>query len=183
MIAARRSVVSSVARRLRMSTRPVVAVPGGERTSTNDIRHVLCGVDFSDASFAAAHFAIALSRALSTPVTLVHAVAPVTVHATWDALVLASTDERLKAASSRLHEFGEMLGTPAPEVVAQVGDVADVLADEAAARGPAFIVLGLGGRDGHRPGTHAYRVLLHTKVPVAAVPIAPATAASATSHQ
>jgi nucleotide-binding universal stress UspA family protein len=159
---------STTLRVLRATTRPVLAVPPRARDGAR-VSRVLCGVDFSDASMAAARCGVELGQALGARVTLVHAVAPITMHATWDALVMASTEERLNAAESRLVEIGRSIGST--ETVARVGDVADILVEEAADGGPALIVLGLGGRDGHRPGTHAYRVLTETSAPVLAVPV------------
>jgi hypothetical protein len=55
-------------------------------------------------------------------------------------------------------------------VQVRVGEVAEVVGAAATDHASTLIVLGLDGRDGHRPGTHAYRILTLAKTPVLAIP-------------
>jgi nucleotide-binding universal stress UspA family protein len=164
---------STTLRVFRSSDHPVLAVPPADETTAMTharFNGVICGVDFSDASLTAAAAAMDLGRRLGAEVTLVHAVPSIAVPATWDALAITAPGDRAADAEARLQKIATGFGAKAPSTIARVGDVAAVLTEEAAARAPALIVLGLGGRDGHRPGTHAYRLLTESPAPVLAVP-------------
>ena len=155
---------------LRSTDRAVLAVPHAADAHAARFDHIVCGIDFSEPSLNAARAAVELGRCLSAPVHLVHAVARIAVPQTWDALAVSAVDQRVAEATSRLKEVATTLGGATPSVSVQVGDVADVIAEATSEHPSTLIVLGLDGRDGHRPGTHAYRILIEAKAPVMAVP-------------
>jgi nucleotide-binding universal stress UspA family protein len=166
---------STTLRLMRTATRPVLAVPRREREADAAPpepapERIVCGVDFSAASVAAARAAHALAAALSLPLTLAHAVTIVTVPTVWDVVLAPPEDEQLAAAQAQLDAIARDLGDPVPATVAKIGHAEDVLCAEAEAR-PAIVALGLGDLAGHRPGSTALRVMAETKVPVLAVPL------------
>jgi len=164
---------STTLRLMRAATRPVFAVPRrrpehGETEPAPDLQRLVCGVDFSAASVAAARAAHTLGAALSLPLTLVHAVTILTVPTVWDVVLAPPEDQQLEAARAQLDAIARDLGDPVPATVARIGHPEDVLGAEAVDE--ALIALGLGDLGGHRPGTTAMRVMAETKVPVLAVP-------------
>jgi nucleotide-binding universal stress UspA family protein len=164
---------STTLRVMRAATRPVLAVPRrgpapGETEWRPDLQRLVCGVDFSAASVAAARAAHTLGAALSVPLTLVHAVTILTVPTVWDVVLAPPEDEQLEAARAQLDAIARDLGDPVPATLARLGHPEDVLAADAG--NGTLIALGLGDLGGHRPGTTAMHVMAETKVPVLAVP-------------
>jgi nucleotide-binding universal stress UspA family protein len=162
---------------LRVSDVPVLAVPPAPgaaaetpMSSVSLFDQILCGVDFGDASVAAARLAVALGQALEIPVTLVHAAGRVAVPQVWSMFAESASDEQVRAADARLRELAAALGENAPAFRVVPGGALDVFQQEIAGTRP-LIVLGLGGADGHRPGSTAVRVLAETPAPVLAVPV------------
>lgn len=162
---------STALKLLRHTDRAVLTVPHGADLHHTRFDHIVCGVDFSDQSLHAARTATELGDQLSAPVTLVHAVAQIAVPQTWDSLAISAADQRVSEATSRLAELASSMDAAAPSVSVRIGDVAEVVSEAAAVHPATLIVLGLDGRDGHRPGTHAYRILTESKTPVLAVPL------------
>ena len=155
---------------LRSTDRAVLAVPHADDAHAARFDHIVCGVDFSEPSLNAARAAAQLGRRLSAPVHLVHAVERIAVPQTWDALAVSAADQRVAETTSRLKELAATLDVATPSVSVRIGDVAEVISEAASEHRSTLIVLGLDGRDGHRPGTHAYRILTEAKTPVMAVP-------------
>jgi nucleotide-binding universal stress UspA family protein len=175
---ARRFVFGSTTLRVMRGThRPVLAVPPprrveGRQSAVDDgtIQRMVCGIDFSEPSRAAAAEAVALARHLKVPVTLVHAVPRLTLPSIWDVMMAPTDDEREAQAQTNLTQLAASLGTPAPALVAAVAEPHELMAQEAAAGPGTLIVLGLGDLSGHRPGSTAMRIMGETHLPVLAVP-------------
>jgi nucleotide-binding universal stress UspA family protein len=175
---AERLLFGSVTHRLmRAAKHSVLSVPHartGEGEAVPEeapgVERIVCGVDFSAASVAAARAAHALGLALSVPVELVHALEIVTIPTVWDMVLAPSAEEQIASALAQLEAVARDLGTPAPRSAARISRPEDVLAKDAA-HGRSLIVLGLGDAGGHRPGTTAMRIVSRTKVPVLTVPL------------
>jgi nucleotide-binding universal stress UspA family protein len=165
---------STTLRVMRGTDRAVLAIPpareGAAKAVPGAITRILCGVDFSEPSNAAAATAVALGRQLDVPVTLVHAVARLTLPSVWDVMLAPTDDEREALAKTTLTKLAATLGAPAPAVLAATGEADEVFAAEAAAGDGTLVVLGLGDLSGHRPGSTAMRIMAETRVPVLAVP-------------
>jgi nucleotide-binding universal stress UspA family protein len=172
---------STTLRLMRAGTTPVLAVPvpaeGADRPFAR-ITKIVCGLDFGDASLAAARASHALGQTLSAPVVLVHAITPVTLPTAWDAMLRPPEEQLVEDARERMKAIADRLGTPAPAQVIRLGRAEDVIGAETAEPG-ALIVLGLGDATGHRPGTTAMRVVAATHAPVLTVPAATTPAADA----
>jgi nucleotide-binding universal stress UspA family protein len=170
--AARFFLGSTTTRLLRATDRPVLAVPGID----DDIQppewapftRIVCGVDFSEGSIAAAESAAALAQGLGAELLLVHAVPPPAIPVIWEQLVVQADDERVAHAEGRLREVAGRTGQDA-RVLARVGTPEGVLTDAAGTSG-VIIVVGLRGAGYHRPGSTAMRILASANVPVLAVP-------------
>lgn len=169
---AQRLVFGSTTRRvMRHTDRPVLAVPpaknGGAEAALP--ARILCGVDFSEASRSAARAAVALGQRLDVPVTLVHAIARLTMPSMWDVMVAPTDEERETQARANLDTLAAASGPPRPAVLAGVAEAYEIFAHETRA-GASLIVLGLGDLAGHRPGTTALRIMAETHAPVLAIP-------------
>ena len=166
---------STTWRLLRTSDVPVLAVPpasggaGANAAATAAFDQILCGVDFSAASIAAAHAAVALGQALTLPVTLIHAAGRVAVPQVWSMFAESASDEQVRAADARLRELAVSMGEVAPAFRVVPGAAADVFKEEIGDQ-RVLLVLGLGGADGHRPGSTAIKILAETPAPVLTVP-------------
>jgi nucleotide-binding universal stress UspA family protein len=165
---------STTQRLMRTTTLPVLAVPEGMTFDSDTAAagalwfdRIVCGVDFSGPSEAAARAAVALGRKVSVPTTLVHAAGRAAVPQAWNLFAASASDRQTEAADVRLRELAAGLGEvqPAFEVVA--GDPAQAIEDRSQS---ALIVLGLAGASNQRPGTTALRILSLTKRAVLAVP-------------
>ncbi len=166
---------STTLRVMRAAERPVLAVPpladgADDATAGRDFTQILCGVDFGEASIAAAGAAVALGRALDVPVQLLNAVVGLTIPSMWDVMLGPSDEARAASAREGLRALAATLGTPAPAVAAAIGDADEVFGREVVRGGSALVVLGLGDAAGHRPGSTALRVMAETHVPVLVVP-------------
>jgi len=158
---------------LRRTRWPVLAVPppgDSAPPGADRIERILCGIDFSEPSRAAARAGVVFGRVLGAPVTLVHAVGRVTLPSMWDVMVSPTDAERGSQARRTLLALAARLGTPVPAVLVGLGEADEVLGREAASGGEPLIVLGLGGLAGHRPGATAMRIMAETRVPVLIVP-------------
>lgn len=162
---------STTTRLLRATDRPVLAVPGLDDAAPprewTPFTQIVCGVDFSEGSIAAAEAASDIARALGAQCLFLHAVVPAAIPVIWEQLVVQADDERVAHAEGRLRELIKV-GTDA-RVLARVGAPVDVI-DEAAGDSGVIIVVGLRGAGYHRPGSTALRILSSAKVPVLAVP-------------
>lgn len=163
---------STTARLLATTSCPVLAVPDGVSAAPREepvVDRIVCGVDFSKASRAAARTATALALRWSCPVALLHAVDPPDALARWEPAIRDVIASEVARARAKLEELGATLpGEPSVEVVE--GNAAGALVDQAALSGRTLLVLGLGGGLTHRPGTTALRVLVEADVPVLCVP-------------
>jgi nucleotide-binding universal stress UspA family protein len=168
---ARRLVFGSTTLRVMRGTdRPVLAVPPlhAGAAEAGAISRILCGVDFSDPSRAAAREAVELGRHFDVPVTLLHAVGRLTMPSAWDVLLAPTDAEREAQAKTNIHDLAASFGPPEPRTIAEIGEPAELMAREA---GPGtLIVLGLGDLSGHRPGSTAMRIMAETRLPVLGVP-------------
>jgi nucleotide-binding universal stress UspA family protein len=166
---------STTWRLLRSSDVAVLAVPpapggaGANASATAAFDQILCGIDFSDASMAAAHASVALGRALTLPVTLIHAAGRVAVPQVWSMFADSASDEQVRAADVRLRDLAASMGENAPAFRVVPGAASDVFKAEIGDQ-RVLLVLGLGGADGHRPGSTAIRILAETPAPVLTVP-------------
>jgi nucleotide-binding universal stress UspA family protein len=175
---ARRLVLGSTTLRvMRGANRPVLAVPpaaaagdapAAGSSDTESISRIVCGVDFSDPSRAAAAEAVALGRRLDVPVTLLHAVGRLTMPSIWDVMLVPTDAEREAQAAGNLQQLASSLGAPAPRRVTAIAEADELVAREAGAG--TLVVLGLGDLSGHRPGSTAMRIMAETRLPVLAVP-------------
>ena len=165
---------STTLRLMRKTTRPVLAVPipatdprSAETPGPPEIERIICGVDFSASSKAAARLAHTLGKMLSVPVEIVHAVQMAARPAVWDAIPTPQQEGLLAAAAAELEAIVATL--PMVTSAARIGRPEEVLAAAAAAHA-SLIVLGLGDANGHRPGSTAMRVIAESRVPVLTVP-------------
>jgi nucleotide-binding universal stress UspA family protein len=173
--AARVVLGSTTQRLLRTTDRPVLVTDTDDREAAPDealrdaVSRIVCGVDFSDGSLAAAETAARLAKDLGAGITLVHAVTRGAAPVGWDALVGAVEAERVAEATSRLRDVAGTLTVPGT-VCVRAGSPADVLAEEVGADLHAIVAVGLRGYSRHRPGSTALSVVTTTRVPVLAVP-------------
>ena len=183
---ARRVVFGSTTLRvMRGADRPVLAVPppfdfaqgapsnAGKAAhdgaaQVGDISQILCGVDFSDPSRAAAREAAELGRHLKVPVTLLHAVGRLTMPSAWDVMLAPTDTEREAQAAANIRTLAASLGPPEPRTVAAIAEPAELMAQEATPG--TLVVLGLGDFSGQRPGSTAMRIMAGTHLPVLGVP-------------
>jgi nucleotide-binding universal stress UspA family protein len=171
--AARLFLGSTTMRLLRATTRPILVTdwsdPPAPGVGDGTISRIVCGVDFSEGSAAAAGAAARLAGDLNVGLTLVNAVSQASVPVGWDALSERLERDRLAEAESKL---AAMAGSwpSRPAIRARAGSPARALADETAASAGALIVVGLRGNSVHRPGSTALGVLAATQAPVLAVP-------------
>lgn len=142
-----------------------------------EFKHILCPVDFSDASKPSLAAAAALARWYGARLTLIHVVP------TFDAMpVYGNSGEafQLVQPMSREEVVSEIrrqmdVGAVAPDaaVVARAGDTSAVIVHEAATSGADLIVMGTHGRRGFRRlllGSVTESVLHHAQCPVLTVP-------------
>jgi len=162
---------STTLRLLRETTTPILAIPP-KSADAPALSGFVVGTDFSEASDAAVHAAVALGAQLQVPVTCLHAVRTVAAHTRWNEIIHETVDRAIHAARQRLANTAAAIaaaGTLTTDV--RTGDAADTLID--AAEGTDLVlVVGLGGaHNGQHPGTTAYRVLSGADAPVLAVPL------------
>lgn len=173
--AARLVLGSTTLRLLRTTTTPVLVTDWDatfdmpEAAARGAVSRIVCGVDFSDGSRAAADAAARLASDLAAGLTLVHAVAHARIPLGWDGLVHEVEADWIAEATTRLEDMARTL-PKATTIRVAVGSPADVLAGEVAADPQAIVAVGLRGMAHHRPGSTALHVVAMTKVPVLAVP-------------
>ena len=163
---------STTLRLMRATAVPILAVApvtADEAHAVPAIGKILCGVDFSEASAAAAQAAQALGRAIGVPVTLLHALPLVAVPTAWDVMLQRPVEDLLGDARAKLTELARSLGDPAPGIEVKTGRPEDVVAALASGH-DALVVLGLGDAAGHRPGSTAIRIIANARLAVLAVP-------------
>lgn len=167
---------STTMRLLRLTERPVLAVPtpdedAGAVGPWPPIARLVCGVDFSEGSIAAARASAALALELGVRLTLVHAALPAAVPVVWESLIRNVDRERVDEATAQLRDLARTLdGAANVDVTARVGPVVDVLADVTGHEPSSILAVGLRGASRHRPGSTALRLLSTAAVPVLAVP-------------
>jgi hypothetical protein len=125
-------------------------------------------VDFSEASHAAAVEAVALARHLHVPVTLVHAVVRLPLPSIWDVRLVPTDAERESQAAAAIRTLAASFGSPEPGTVAAIAEPAELMARESTP--DALVALGLGDREGHRPGSTALRIMAGSHLPVLGIP-------------
>lgn len=172
--AARAVLGSTTLRLMRATTLPVLAVPGDAADGSDDrawppISRMVCGVDFSDGSMAAAREAAALGDGLGVPVRLVHAVPSMNLPFVWEDFARDAEEARIAEATDRLREVARNC-CPGADVLAAVGTPPEVLAAESGDDLSIIVAVGLHGASRHRPGSTALRVLSAARAPVLAVP-------------
>jgi nucleotide-binding universal stress UspA family protein len=170
---ARRFVFGSTTLRVMRGTNlPVLAVPPPthDGDSPGRIDQIVCGVDFSGPSKAAAEEAVALGRHLNVRVSLVHAVGRLAMPSIWEAMMAPTDEERAAEDESRLKALAGSLGPPAPSPVVAIGEPHEIVG-KVTAGAATLIVLGLGDLSGHRPGSTAMRIMASTHLPVLGVPV------------
>lgn len=143
----------------------------------NPISSIVCGVDHSPGSRAAARFAAALTDRLGARLVLVHAVAPpipqselgmAARRTDWEVI-----DELRRAGSELLEEVAQELAIR--EVVAELkfGDAGMVIADSAEQAGAELLVVGSRGRGSVSSlvlGSVSLRLAVHAPCPTVIVP-------------
>jgi nucleotide-binding universal stress UspA family protein len=155
----------------RVKTHAVVLGKSGPRL---ELKSILVGTDFSEASAAAVRWAVDVAEQLHVPVVLSHVVTPIVVPSRWQSDVADIEEERYRCARTRLTALSATVkkGGPCDSVVA-IGRPAESLAATAEERDAGLIVVGLMGEEGGRtvrPGSIAYRLLCLAHVPVLVVP-------------
>jgi nucleotide-binding universal stress UspA family protein len=130
---------------------PVVAVPPSMGEPAPPGAPVVCGVDGSNQSLAAARFAVRLARSLEAPLQLVHVAdhpklsGVPSFHGDYGARLGAG-----RAAALRILLRAAGLPEPALNLRVELGDPAERLADHAAREGAQLIVSGSTGRSAER---------------------------------
>lgn len=142
-----------------------------------EFKHILCPVDFSDASVPSLATAAAFARWYGARLTLIHVVP------TFDAmpvygnsgeafqLVQPMSQEEVVSEIQRRLEVRAV--APDAKILARAGDTSTVIVDEAAAGGADLIVMGTHGRRGFRRlllGSVTEAVLHAAQCPVLTVP-------------
>ncbi len=169
---ARRVIFGSTTMRvMRGADRPVLAIPPAHEGSAEAgaISKIVCGVDFGEASRAAAREAVDLGEFLSVPVLLLHAVGRLTMPSAWDVMLAPTDAEREAQAMTNIRSLAATLGPPGPKTVAAIAEPGELMAQHASAG--TLVVLGLGDLSGHRPGSTAMRIMADTHLPVLGVPV------------
>src|SRR5690606_34667284 len=92
---------STTLRLLRDTTIAVLGVPPGA-SSTPAITSLVVGTDFSEASTAALHAAVALGTVCGVPVTCLHTVPTVAAHSRWNTEIKRSEDAAVRAARAQM---------------------------------------------------------------------------------
>ena len=176
---------STAERVLRETTRPVLAVPAGAPTPAPpdksptglDIKRIVVGTDFSEASTTALQWAIDLAQLAGAALVVCHVVPASGMPAEWRARVAEIDEERVQNARVRLEAVAAHVGDTVPyETVLPLGRPADALASIAEERDADLIVLGLFSEpdeEAQRPGSIAYRVVSTARRPVLVVPPTP----------
>lgn len=173
---------STAERVLRRTHTPVLAVPplateeialeaSGPRF---ELGSILVATDFSEASVAAVEWAGGWAQDLQVPLVVAHAVEPTLVPAQWRSIANESDEARMADARSNLERLSARFGGAVKcQPVVWLGSPADAIVSIAEERRAGVIVMGLTGAHGPaaaRPGSIAYRVLSHARVPVLVVP-------------
>lgn len=165
---------STTLRLLRTTDRPILAVPpdaaaedDGAFTPLPAPESLVCGIDFSESSKAAATLGAALRSRLSLPLALVHAIPVIRAPSAWHTFAESGVESRVYEAKAALSEIARSLGPPEPDVQVRLGEPAEVLGSEAGGGRHGIVLLGLGT---HRPGSTTFRILTESRVPVIAVP-------------
>lgn len=168
---------STTMRLLRAAAVPIVAVPAREPAAGGSAKQpdlgfdrLLCGVDFSAASEAAARMAATLSSRLSVPMILLHIETPTPVKESWKDIAASVLEGQVDKARRHLDALVSELPVRPSAAAVRTGEPAEVLVEQAKAGGRALIVLGLGSAAHARPGATAALVLSHATSPVLAVP-------------
>jgi nucleotide-binding universal stress UspA family protein len=168
---------STTMRLLRAAAIPILAVPAREApgaTSADQsdpgFERILCGVDFSSASTAAARMAARLSSRLSVPMSLLHIQAPTHVKDAWKRIAASVLELQVEKARRHLDALVSELAVRPTSAEVKTGEPAEVLVEEAKVGRRALITLGLGSASHARPGATAALVLSHAASPVLAVP-------------
>lgn len=173
---------STAERVLRQTQIPVLAVPPRARDGVVmdaagprlDVGRILVATDFSEPADAALRWAAGAARRMSLPLVLAHVVHETAVPSQWRAYAAESDEERVAAARAKLGRLAREVCAPVPcEIVVSIGRPADTLPSIAQAHGAGLIVAGLAREAGAlapRPGSIAYSVLCHARVPVLVVP-------------
>jgi nucleotide-binding universal stress UspA family protein len=168
---------STTMRLLRAAAVPILAVPAREAPASGSAKQpdlgfdrLLCGVDFSAASAAAARLAATLSSRLDVPMSLLHIEAPRPVKETWKDIAASVLEGQVEKARRHLDALVSELAVRPSAAAVRTGEPAEVLVEQAKTGGRALIVLGLGSASHARPGATAALVLSHATSPVLAVP-------------
>ena len=168
---------STTMRLLRAAAVPILAVPAREAPASGSAKQpdlgfdrLLCGVDFSAASTAAARLAATLSSRLDVPMILLHIEAPRPVKETWKDIAASVLEGQVEKARRHLDALVSELAVRPSAAAVRTGEPAEVLVEQAKTGGRALIVLGLGSASHARPGATAALVLSHATSPVLAVP-------------
>ena len=173
---------STAERVLRRTRTPVLAVPPSATESVVldasgarlEPGRILVGTDFSRTADAALQWAVQTAGELGVPLILAHVVQPVNVPPQWQSYAAESDEERVAAARSKLvHLSQHSCGSQPCEIVVSIGRPADSMASIAREHRAGLIVIGLAsdlGPFAPRPGSIAYPILCHAKVPVLVVP-------------
>ncbi len=147
-----------------------------------DIQHVLCPVDFSDASSRALDHAVAISRWYRARLTVLHMVSPLflpvppVLFAEPEAPREGVTDTELGDVEARLREWLQpplATGLVTQVVVAEGGQTAGEIVARATAIPASLVVMGTHGRSGFDHlllGSVAEKVLRQAPCPVMTVP-------------
>lgn len=181
---------STAERVLRRTHTPVLAIPplvteevaidaDGPRFEPGSI---LVATDFSETSVAAVEWAGGWAQDLQVPLVVAHAVEPTLVPSQWRSIANESDEARMSDARTKLERLSARFGGPAKcQPVVRLGSPSDAIVSIAEEHRAGVIVMGLTGAHAPgsaRPGSIAYRVLSHAKVPVLVVPPPPASTES-----
>jgi universal stress protein A len=154
-----------------LDTQTVVLDRSGPRLN---LKGILVGTDFSEASAAAVGWAADIAAEFNVPVVLSHVVTPIVVASRWESYVADMEPERVRTAEGRLQALSTTVKKGVVcDTVVSIGRPAECLAATAEQRGSSLIVVGLMGEEAGRrvrPGSIAYRLLCLASAPVLVVP-------------
>lgn len=140
-------------------------------------KHILVPIDFSECSFLALDYAVALAREFKSKITLLHVVEPAVYQENYFGVTppMGETNQTLvEAGRERLASLANIRSEPGQqiEILVRIGRAHSEIADTGSAIGAELIVVGTHGLTGVAHllmGSTAERVVRHAPCPVLTV--------------